>query len=83
MEHKNHRGRASREKFDSTPPCDIDAERAVLAVVLLEPRQISDVAAALEPADFADEAHRTIYAAMLRLQRRGLLRSGLFRCARD
>ena len=44
---------------------------AVLAVLLLDPGRIAEVAAALEPADFADEANRTIYAAMLRLHSAG------------
>ena len=72
MEHNNYRGRARGQEFDFAPPCDIEAERAVLAAVLLEPCRISDVTAALEPNDFTDQVNRTIYAAMLRLQRRGL-----------
>ena len=53
--------------LDYFPPHDVDAERAVLAVLLLDPGRIAAVAAALEPADFADQANRTIYEAMLRL----------------
>jgi hypothetical protein len=52
MERENHRGRARGQMFDDAPPRDIEAERAVLAVVLLEPQRITDVTAALEPADF-------------------------------
>ena len=37
----------------------------------LDPGRIAEVAAALEPADFADEANRTIYEAMLRLHSAG------------
>ena len=47
--------------------CDFEAERAALAVVLLEPRHLTEVNAAIELADFADQTNRTIYAAMLRL----------------
>ena len=43
----------------------------MLAVLLLDPGRIAEVAAALEPADFGDEGNRTIYAAMLRLHSAG------------
>ena len=42
----------------------VDTEHAVLAVLLLDPGRIAEVAAVLEPVDFAGEANRTIYAAM-------------------
>ena len=58
-------------KVRHVPPHDVDAERAVLAVLLLDPGRIAEVAAALEPADFGDEVNRTIYAAMLRLHSAG------------
>jgi replicative DNA helicase len=54
------------------PPHETEAERAVLAVVLLEPRCFDEVTLALEPADFTDDVNRTIFAAMLRLKQRGL-----------
>jgi replicative DNA helicase len=72
MEHEKNCGRAHSQQFDCAPPCDIEAERAVLAAVLLEPRRIGDVTAALKPIDFADRAHRTLFTAMLSLQQRGL-----------
>ena len=50
---------------------DVDAERAVLAVLLLDPGRIADVAAAREPADFVGEASPTIYEAMLHLHSAG------------
>ncbi|MCC7085292.1 MAG: hypothetical protein IT427_09825 [Pirellulales bacterium] len=59
-----------RDYLDRAPPRDIDAERAVLGVILLAPERIADVAAALSPADLADDALRTVYGAMLRLHRR-------------
>ena len=37
----------------------------------MDPSRIADVAAALEPADFEDEANRIIYRAMLRLHSAG------------
>ena len=43
----------------------------MLACVLLDPRRIAEVTAALEPGDFAGEANRTTYAAMLRLHSAG------------
>jgi hypothetical protein len=60
--------------LDHVTPHDADAERAVLAVLavlLLNPGGIAKVTAALEPADFGDEANRTIYGAMLRLHSAG------------
>jgi replicative DNA helicase len=57
--------------LDHLPPHDVDAERTVLACVLLDPDRIADVTAALEPADFWDQVNRTIYAAMLRLHSAG------------
>ena len=72
MEQKNHCGCARGQQLDDAPPCDIEAERAVLAVVLLEPRRITEVIAVLTPADFTDQSNRTIFEAMLQLQERGL-----------
>jgi replicative DNA helicase len=72
MERKNQRGQARGQQFDDAPPSDIEAERAVLAAVLLEPCRNSEVTAALDAANFTDRAHHTIYTAMLSLQQRGL-----------
>ena len=44
----------------------------MLAVVLLEPRRITEVIAVLTPADFTDQSNRAIFEAMLRLHGRGL-----------
>jgi len=43
----------------------------VLACVLLDHARITEVAAALEPDDFAGEANHIIYEAMLRLHSAG------------
>ena len=40
----------------------------VLAVILLGPSRIAEVAAALQPVDIAGETNRTIYEAILRLR---------------
>jgi replicative DNA helicase len=61
-----------KELLDRSPPRDVEAERAVLAVVLLNPRRIGEAAAVLEQVDFSDAVNRTIFGAMLRLHRRGL-----------
>ena len=49
----------------------MDAERDVLAVQLLDPGRIAEVAAALKPGGFADKVNRAIYGAMLRLHSAG------------
>ena len=43
----------------------------MLVCVLLDPARITEVAAALEPADFAGEANHIIYEAILRLHSAG------------
>jgi replicative DNA helicase len=58
-------------RFDLRLVHDLAAEHAVLACVLLDPGRTAEAAMALEPADFADEANRTIYEAMLRLHSAG------------
>jgi replicative DNA helicase len=67
MEQESYRGRVHGNHSDCAAPDDPDAERAVLACVLLDPVRIAEVAAALELGDFASETNRTIYDAMLRL----------------
>jgi replicative DNA helicase len=51
----------------SLPRSD-EAERAVLAAVLLDPYTLPSVTARLVPEDFFSEKHRVIYQAMLDLQ---------------
>jgi len=48
-----------------------ETERAVLAAVLLEPPRLEDVAAILTPADFYEDRHRRLFAALLDLARDG------------
>ena len=71
MDCTNRLGTHRGELLDHRQPHDVDAERAVLVCVLLDPGRIAEVTAALEPADFKDEANRTIYEAMLRLHSAG------------
>ena len=47
---------------------DLDAEKAVLGAVLLEPRCLAEVAPELVPDDFFHPAHGLIFAAMLELE---------------
>lgn len=46
---------------DAALPHDTDAERSLLASLLLDVRQVDVVAALVEPADFFAPAHRTLY----------------------
>ena len=52
------------------PPQSLEAERAVLGALLLEPSLLPDVLDLLHPDDFYKEAHRTIFSAMTRLSTR-------------
>src|SRR5919201_3576711 len=49
------------------PPHNLEAERAVLGAVLLEPAILPRAIELLTPDEFYKDAHRKIYAAMLRL----------------
>lgn len=53
--------RLSSEILDRQPPCDLDAERAVLGSILLDPRCVDDVALALRPDDFYSDRHQKLY----------------------
>jgi replicative DNA helicase len=52
-------------------PQSAETERAVLAAVLLDPQRLPAVAQRLRVEDFASEAHRLIYRAMIQLQEEG------------
>jgi replicative DNA helicase len=58
-------------KREDDAPHDDFAERAVLGTILLDDARFSEVAAALDPADFFTEAHRRIYSRMRDLHARG------------
>lgn len=58
------------------PPCNVDAEEAILGGILLESNLLSSqaierVASILEPDDFYINAHKTIYEVCLKLHRQG------------
>src|SRR5262245_62084765 len=52
---------------DAIPPQNIDAEKAVLGGVLLEPKSIIELPAALKPESFYMPSHGRIYQAMREL----------------
>lgn len=52
-------------------PANVDAERAVLGSILLKPDVCDDVALAVRPDDFADEAHQVLYRHLLELHDSG------------
>lgn len=56
---------------DRIPPQDLDAEQAVLGACLLGGSAIADVSETLTATDFYRDAHRTLFAACLRLHERG------------
>ena len=49
------------------PPHSLEAERAVLGAILLEPESLPKAVEILKPADFYKEGHRRIFATMLGL----------------
>ena len=49
------------------PPQNLEAERAVLGCVLVEPAMLPRAIEVLQPEDFYKDGHRKIYGAMLRL----------------
>ncbi|RMG14918.1 MAG: replicative DNA helicase [Planctomycetota bacterium] len=54
----------------NVPPHSLEAERAVLGAVLLDPRAIDEVAGQLGPEDFYGRAHAQIFEVILELYRR-------------
>jgi replicative DNA helicase len=56
------------EILDSQPPCDKDAERGVLASVMLDPGRRPEVAEILWPGSFYVDAHRILYAHLLDME---------------
>jgi hypothetical protein len=49
------------ELLDAPPPHDLDAERAVVGSVLIDPSTLADVVPMLRPADFHNEQHARIF----------------------
>ena len=54
--------------FDAMPPADLEAERQVIGSIIIDPRKCDDVADVLHAADFYDERHETLYAALLKMR---------------
>lgn len=52
---------------------DLDAERALLGGLLIDPRKIADVEERLDPEAFYDPLHRRIYAAMIAVEDRAAI----------
>ncbi|MCA9245637.1 MAG: replicative DNA helicase [Planctomycetales bacterium] len=57
--------------FERQPPCNFEAEEAVLGSILLLPEVLDDVALVLHADDFYDEAHQRVYRHLLRLHESG------------
>lgn len=55
------------EKLQRAIPANVEAERAVLGSILLNPDAIGEIADMLTPADFFREVHAWIYESMLKL----------------
>lgn len=59
------------ELLERQPPCNLEAERAVLGSVLLKPDVCDDVVLIIRPEDFYDEGHQKLFAHMLALHEEG------------
>jgi replicative DNA helicase len=59
------------ELAGKVPPQSLEAERAVLGAILLEPALLPRAVELLTPEEFYKEAHRRIFAAMIQLFERG------------
>ena len=63
--------RLNAEILDQQPPCNPEAERAVLGAILVKPDTADEVAAMLRPEDFYDERHQKVYGHMLAMRNGG------------
>ncbi len=61
-------GRVSAELLDRLPPQSVEAERAVLGSVLLNPTLLDDVVLIVRPDDFYADAHRRLFSHLLGMQ---------------
>jgi hypothetical protein len=60
-----------QELLDRSPPHDVEAERIVLASVLLDPRRFDEVRGLLRPEAFFDPRHARLFTEMLALRAEG------------
>jgi replicative DNA helicase len=61
----------AKDVSERHPPQNIDAERAILGAILLDPDVVHRVADLVHPEDFFQEAHRLIYETVLSLDDAG------------
>ena len=52
------------------PPQNIDAEMSLLGAILIDDDVIADASEIVKPADFYDQRHQIVFAAMMRLYER-------------
>jgi len=55
-------GKITSEILDRLPPHSLDAEKAVLGSILIDPQMCDEVALVVRPEDFYAEAHQKLYA---------------------
>ena len=63
--------RLSSEILDRLPPQSLEAERAVLGSILLDPQMCDDVALILRPDDFYADANQKLYRSLLSMHDEG------------
>jgi hypothetical protein len=61
----------SPELLDRTPPCDLDAERAVLGSIILDPKRLAEVREVVGPEHFHDCRNEAILRHLCRLANDG------------
>jgi replicative DNA helicase len=61
----------NKELLNQAPPCDHEAEAAILGISLTVPERFHEISSSLKLEDFSSESLRTLYGAMLRLQALG------------
>ena len=59
------------EIFDRQPPCNLEAERAVLGSLLIKPDACDDVVLIVRPHDFYDEGHQKIFTQLVAIHETG------------
>lgn len=57
----------AKESSDLMPPCDLDAERATIGSILLDPERIDDVTPVVTADDFYDTDHANLFRAVVTL----------------
>lgn len=71
IEREGREKQTGAEILDRQPPRSLEAEKAVLGSILLLPEVIDDVSLVLRADDFYEEAHRLLFANMLRMHDQG------------